>query len=299
MKRTWNLACGFGVLLGLITGCRGNSGGGEQISSPEPVPAGLSARVVSPRAGTLWYLGDTIPFVAEVMDQSGAPVDANVRWISDLTGDLGVGTSLRRDDLASGRHRVRAVAESRTISASATVDITVSECGPFGPWSSSDFVLPYPPGRAYVVNQSNCSGFGHSGFWKNGYDFIMDIGTDVVAARGGVVGWANDGCDDGNAACTNLITVIHADGTVALYSHLTRGGVLVTSGEGVAQGQLIGRSGNTGKTGGLPHLHFSLHPCNELPGLPGARDCPTMSVNFRNTAPNPHGPQAHTAYRAE
>ena len=64
----------------------------------------------------------------------------------------------------------------------------------------------------------------------------------------------------------NLITVIHEDATVAMYSHLTLAGVLVLSGDAVAQGDTIGLSGNTGYST-EPRLHFSLHPCNELPGL--------------------------------
>lgn len=171
-------------------------------------------------------------------------------------------------------------------------------CGPFTDWQNSPFVLPYPIGRAYLVNQANCSGFGHSAFWKHGYDFTMQIGTPISAARGGVVGWANDGCPDGDRSCTNLITIIHEDNTVALYSHLTLAGVLVESGQKVSVGTTIALSGDTGNTGGLPHLHFSLHPCNELPGLPNAGNCPSLPMNFRNTDPNPNGLMAGRSYTA-
>lgn len=163
------------------------------------------------------------------------------------------------------------------------------QCGPFPQWTTSPHRLPYPVGESYLVIQANCSGFGHSGFWKHGYDFRMDIGTPVTAIRAGTVGWANDGCRDGDGSCTNLVTVIHDDGTVALYSHLTLGGVAVRSGQRVDGGDLIGHSGNTGFTGGIPHLHLSLHSCNQLPGLPGAGDCPTLPLTFHNTDPNPTG----------
>jgi murein DD-endopeptidase MepM/ murein hydrolase activator NlpD len=165
-------------------------------------------------------------------------------------------------------------------------------------WEQSDYVLPYPVGKSYYINQANCSGFGHSGFWNHGYDFTMQIGTIITASRRGTVGWARDGCADGNTACTNLITIIHTDGTVALYSHLTNGGVLVKSGDLVEAGDTIGKSGNTGNTGGFPHLHFSVHPCNDLPGLPNATDCPSLPVNFKNTDPNPAGLAARTSYEA-
>lgn len=261
--------------------------------------AAVNVTITSPRTGAHFYLGDAVGFEAGVTDHLGTPITADVEWTSDVSGTIGTGERFERDDLPSGRHTIRAVAVGSADRDSAAVVADVSECGPFGEWSTSPHLLPYPAGTAYVVNQANCSGFGHSGFWKHGYDFIMDIGTEVSAARSGTVGWANDGCNDGNAACTNLITVIHDDGTVALYSHLTNGGVLVASGDEVTAGQVIGRSGNTGNTGGLPHLHLSLHPCNELPGLPNAGDCPTLPLNFRNTDPNPHGLEPGVSYEAE
>ena len=160
------------------------------------------------------------------------------------------------------------------------------------------YVLPYQRGTAHWVNQANCSGRGHSRFWNHGYDFKMDIGTPVIAARSGTVMNANDGCKDGDHACTNLITVRHADGTFALYSHLTRGGVQVVTGQEVLAGQIIGHSGETGNTGGVPHLHFSVHPCGALPGLGLQGICPSQPVNFRNTETNPHGLIAAHVYRA-
>lgn len=174
-----------------------------------------------------------------------------------------------------------------------------STCDGFDDWESSEFVLPYPVGEAYRVNQANCSGFGHSGFWTFGYDFEMPLGTVVTAAREGVVVHAQDGASDGDRNRTNLVTVEHADGTVALYSHLTLNGVLVTIGQPVLAGDTIGLSGDTGNTGGLPHLHFSLHPCGALPGLPGTGSCDSIPVNFRNTEANPDGLRAGRSYVAE
>ena len=171
-------------------------------------------------------------------------------------------------------------------------------CGEFVPWQESPYVLPYTVGESYVVNQANCSGFGHSGFWEFGYDFTMPIGTVVTAARSGVVLHAQDGTEDGDRDGTNLITIEHDDGTVALYSHLTLNGVQVTIGQSVSAGDPIGMSGDTGNTGGLPHLHFSVHPCGALPGLPGTGDCLSEPVNFRNTDPNPSGLNAGFSYVA-
>jgi murein DD-endopeptidase MepM/ murein hydrolase activator NlpD len=174
-------------------------------------------------------------------------------------------------------------------------------CGPFQDWQTSDYVLPYAVGSGYQVNQANCSGFGHSAFWTYGYDFIMDIGTPVTAMRSGKVFHIEDGTPDGNRMGTNLIIVTHQDGTYALYSHLTLGGVLVSKDQEVQAGDIIGLSGDTGNTGGLPHLHISLHPCSGLPGLIGVADqnCPTQAFNFRNTEANPEGLIARKTYMAE
>lgn len=203
-------------------------------------------------------------------------------------------------DLAITAYRITAFgARERPVVPRPPAGAVSNSCGTFPEWSSSEFVLPFPEGTSYELNQANCSGFGHSGFWRYGYDFTMPIGTSVTAARAGVVIFTNRSAADGNPNATNLVTVRHDDGTVALYSHLTRSGVLVEPGERVRAGDPIGLSGNTGNTGGLPHLHFSLHGCASLPGLPGTDSCPSIPVTFRNTDPNPDGLIARRRYRAE
>lgn len=168
----------------------------------------------------------------------------------------------------------------------------------FNDWRNSKYKLPYKVGETFFVNQGNNSGFGHSEFWKYGYDFTMKIGTEVYAARSGTVLFANDGAQDGDSNRTNLVVIEHGDKTVALYSHLTRNGVLVNVGDQINQGELIGLSGNTGNTGGLPHLHFSVHPCGNLPGLASVSNCPSQPITFRNTEANPNGLGTWRCYTA-
>jgi murein DD-endopeptidase MepM/ murein hydrolase activator NlpD len=191
-----------------------------------------------------------------------------------------------------------ALAACGSPTSSAPPPIETLSCDGFGDWQTSEFVLPYPVGKSYRINQANCSGFGHSGFWLYGYDIEMPIGTVISAARAGIVQHTQDGAVDGDRNQTNLITIEHDDGTVALYSHLTLNGVLVTIGRDIQQGDEIGLSGDTGNTGGLPHLHFSVHPCGALPGLPGTGSCPSEPANFRNTEANPTGLQARQSYEA-
>jgi len=92
-------------------------------------------------------------------------------------------------------------------------------------------------------------------------DFVMPVGTDVFAARDGVVievasDFFESGTDyevDGPRA--NVVRILHADGTMALYVHLNWNTIRVVPGQNVRRGEYLADSGNTGFTTG-PHLHF-------------------------------------------
>lgn len=94
-------------------------------------------------------------------------------------------------------------------------------------------------------------------------DFAMPIGTDIVAARAGMVFAVastnfRSGLDietDGPAA--NVVRILHDDGTYAIYAHLNTNSIRVKPGDYVEHGQYIADSGNTGFSSG-PHLHFAV-----------------------------------------
>lgn len=94
-------------------------------------------------------------------------------------------------------------------------------------------------------------------------DFIVPIGTTVLAARAGVVMETIANYDTGGqnakiyAERANFIRILHDDGSMALYAHLKENGILVSTGQRVGLGEPIGYSGNTGFSSG-PHLHFVL-----------------------------------------
>jgi murein DD-endopeptidase MepM/ murein hydrolase activator NlpD len=50
--------------------------------------------------------------------------------------------------------------------------------------------------------------------------------------------------------------VLHDDGTMAMYLHLSESGVLVDVGDDVTTGDVIGLVGTTGTD--VPHLHFEV-----------------------------------------
>jgi len=183
-------------------------------------------------------------------------------------------------------------------------DAVAETCIGFAPWQSSEYVLPFAVNASYVVSQANCtpigSDGGHRGAKRFGYDFDMPIGTAIVAARAGVVLQVEQSHSDGQIAFTgfdNHLVIEHSDKTTALYGHMTRNGVAVRVGESVDAGQTVAFSGNTGNTGNIPHLHFSVQSCD--PVSRGTTGCPTLPVTFRNTDANPEGLQVRRSYQAQ
>jgi murein DD-endopeptidase MepM/ murein hydrolase activator NlpD len=94
-------------------------------------------------------------------------------------------------------------------------------------------------------------------------DLSMPIGTDIFAARDGVVfdvastnfSGGLDPMRDGPNA--NVVRILHDDGTYAIYAHLNTSSIRVKPGDVVRRGQYIADSGNTGFSSG-PHLHFAV-----------------------------------------
>lgn len=104
-------------------------------------------------------------------------------------------------------------------------------------WVSSSFgnrVDPFTGGRA----------------WHAGIDFSARRGTEVLAAAGGVVIYADYRADYGHT-----IEINHGDGYVTRYAHQHE--LKVAVGDVVKRGQVIGTVGSTGRASGA-HLHFEV-----------------------------------------
>lgn len=130
--------------------------------------------------------------------------------------------------------------------------------------SNCYYLPPVPAGSAYRVTQAFNGSFSHNNRYNRfAVDIAMPIGTDVIAARGGIIidrdtEFVLNGLDEKYLSRANAIRVLHADGTIASYAHLQFRSMRFYEGEIVQAGQVIGRSGNTGYSTG-PHLHFSIH----------------------------------------
>jgi len=87
-------------------------------------------------------------------------------------------------------------------------------------------------------------------FFHTGLDFCGQVGDPIYAAASGVVVFAGSLIVRGNATMID-----HGLGIYTAYMHQSE--ILVSVGEHVEKGQLIGRVGNTGRVEG-PHLHFEV-----------------------------------------
>jgi len=83
-----------------------------------------------------------------------------------------------------------------------------------------------------------------------GIDIAVPTGSVVRAAGGGAVAQTGQDPEYGW-----FILLQHVDGYQSMYGHLSRR--LVAQGDSVVAGQVIGLSGNTGRSS-APHLHFEI-----------------------------------------
>jgi hypothetical protein len=141
--------------------------------------------------------------------------------------------------------------------------------------ADSPYVLPYPVGAAYELFQTYCGPLSHGRDLQLAYDFHMPIGSELVAARNGVVVNVVDEFEEfGSSLRLNRVDIQHDDGTAAFYAHLMQGGASVELGDRVSRGRPIGFSGSSGTS--IPHLHFGVY--RTWPW----RDGGDLPVSFRN-----------------
>jgi len=85
-----------------------------------------------------------------------------------------------------------------------------------------------------------------------GIDFRAAPGTEVLATADGVVEFSGNH----SSGLGTMVKIVHNYGFSTLYAHLDKTDVRV--GQYITKGQMIGRSGNTGRSA-APHLHYEVH----------------------------------------
>ena len=83
-----------------------------------------------------------------------------------------------------------------------------------------------------------------------GIDIAVSVGSLVRASGGAMVRQRGEDPEYGL-----FVLLEHMDGYETMYGHLSR--ILVAAGDSIASGQVIGLSGNTGRST-APHLHFEI-----------------------------------------
>ncbi len=115
------------------------------------------------------------------------------------------------------------------------------------PFLPAEVTAPAPISSQFGWRQDPISGTPQ---FHKGVDIAVAYGRDVRAAADGVVAFA--GTQNGYG---NTVVVNHAGGRQTRYAHLSE--QAVQAGDRVTEGQVLGKSGNSGRSTG-PHLHFEL-----------------------------------------
>ncbi|MDD5715221.1 MAG: VCBS repeat domain-containing M23 family metallopeptidase, partial [Patescibacteria group bacterium] len=115
-------------------------------------------------------------------------------------------------------------------------------------FAGDTWLFSYPLAEEFSITCPFGCYAGHTGT-----DYGAGLGDHVLAAEDGIVsiGWDEDGFG-------NFVTLSHNYSYQTIYAHLSE--ILVSNGQFVAQGSIIGKAGNTGWVIGDPgyHLHFEV-----------------------------------------
>ena len=135
-----------------------------------------------------------------------------------------------------------------------TGDILIVPDGVMPPPSTKSVVVQAPISSVYFIAPTKGK-ISQGLHWYNAIDFSNSCGALVFAAAQGTVQRIGYGWNHGYG---NYLTILHPNGVVTLYAHLSQ--ISVTSGTNVSQGTIIGRIGNTGHTVGATgcHVHFEV-----------------------------------------
>ncbi|KKU15094.1 hypothetical protein A3D55_01235 [Candidatus Jorgensenbacteria bacterium RIFCSPHIGHO2_02_FULL_45_20] len=145
---------------------------------------------------------------------------------------------------------------------------------------------PVPEGRlTQAYGRTTFAIKNYKSQYHNGIDIGRFLGAEIVAAEDGVV--INSGNQDNycrGGAYGKFAVIKHDNGLTTLYGHMSR--YLVTVGERVKRGEVIGYMGRTGWATGA-HLHFTVFASQTL--SPARAGFPEGTQASRSCGPMPVG----------
>ena len=214
--------------------------------------------------------GDTIGAIAEMFGVS----TNTIKWANDLKSNtLKVGQELVILPISGVRHTVKSGETLQSLAKKYKADledILSYNSIPAGAKLSVGDVIIIPDGvvSAGVPASGQTQQTAVAGYYvrpikggvksqgvhgHNGVDLAASVGTPIVASAAGKVILSRTGGYNGGYG--TYVVISHSNGTQTLYAHMAKNNVTV--GQSVAQGEIIGTIGLTGKTTG-PHIHFEI-----------------------------------------
>ncbi|MEM6784124.1 MAG: M23 family metallopeptidase [Bacteroidota bacterium] len=196
-------------------------------------------------------LVDHVCCLTEARLADGDPFeDAYAAALADFGGPRGLRRVQRRARSAAAPHTT--LLRRMTYASSAFVAVLFVALS-FNASAQQPSVLPIA--KEHLVRVS--AEFGQHGKTERGthvthrgVDFVVPEGTPIYATAPGVVELR----DQPDSYGLNIV-LTHSETYTSRYSHLSR--FAVEDGQAVAQGDLIGYAGNTGRSTG-PHLHYEV-----------------------------------------
>lgn len=124
--------------------------------------------------------------------------------------------------------------------------------------SRNEYLKPFP--QSTVISGVETESLAHAGPFRSAVDFLVPLGTPVLAPLDGAVKMVVDNSDRygttvGFKGDANFITIRHVNDELSEVVHLAKGSARVKRGDRVKAGQQIAVTGNSGWMD-KPHLHF-------------------------------------------
>lgn len=122
------------------------------------------------------------------------------------------------------------------------------------------YQLPFPQETQVLKIDEDPPEGTHRGVYQGAIDFLIPLGTPVLAPGDGVIVAVVDshskfGRSPKYRKFLNYVTIKHGNGEYSQVAHLKEGSVRVNVGDKVTIGQVISETGNSGQMS-EPHLHF-------------------------------------------